>query len=63
MFPNLFLSGEERSEVSDDDFDYNVSGEHWKDVLEAVKSQNEDQLKSRLHELDSDVQKQELVDS
>jgi hypothetical protein len=49
--------------VSDDDFDYTVSGEHWKDVLEAVKNQNEDQLKSRLHELDSDVQKQELVGS
>jgi hypothetical protein len=38
-----------------------VAGEHWREVLDAVKNQNEDQLKSRLHEVDDDVQKQELV--
>ena len=49
--------------LPDDDFDYTVSGEHWKEVLGAVKSQNEDQLKSLLQELDGEVQKQRLVDS
>jgi hypothetical protein len=62
----IFLTDEDptnSSEVSDDDFDYTVSSEHWNGVLKAVKNQNEDELKSRLQEVDDDVQKQELVDS
>ena len=55
---NYFLSDEESLDLSDDDFD--VSGEHWNEVLEAVKNQNEGQLKSRLQEVD-DVRKQRLV--
>ena len=47
--------------ASDDDFDYTVSSEHWIGVLEAVKSQNEDELKSRLQEIDDNIRKQELV--
>ena len=60
---NYFLSDEESLDLSDDDFDSIVSGEYWNEVLEAVKNQNEDQLKSRLQEVNDDVRKQRLVSS
>ncbi|CAB4019283.1 Hypothetical predicted protein, partial [Paramuricea clavata] len=41
-----------------DDFDYTVSGEQWNRVLDAVKNQREDLLKSRLQEVDNDIRKQ-----
>ena len=50
-------------EVADDEFDYTVSCKQWKGVLDAVKNQNEDELKSRLQELDNDVQIQGLVEA
>ena len=66
MCYQIFLTDEDptdSSEVSDDDFDFTVSSENWNGVLEAVKNQDEDELKSRLQEVDDDLQKQELVDS
>ena len=48
-------------EIADDEFDYKVSGKQWRAVLNAVKNQNEDELKSHLQELDDDVQVQGLV--
>ena len=60
MVPNILL---DENVASDDDFDYTVSSKHWNGVLEAVKSQNEDELKSRLQEIDDNIRKQELVDS
>ena len=39
-----------------------MTAEQWNGVLEAVKKQNEDQLKSQLQKLDEDIQKQKLVD-
>ena len=39
-----------------------MTAEQWNGVLEAVKKQNEDQLKSQLQKLDQDIQKQKLVD-
>ena len=51
------------TETDDDDFDYAVSGKDWRGVLDAVKNQDEDELISRLKELDSGVQQQGLVDA
>ena len=53
----------ESSEVSDNDFNYTVKGEDWKEVLDAVKNQNEDELKSNLQKMNDEVQKQRLVNS
>ena len=63
MLPNIFLSDEEPVHLSEigDDFDHTVSGEQWNRVLDAVKNQREDQLKSRLQEVDDDIRKQGLV--
>ena len=46
-----------------DDFDYIVTAEQWDGVLEAVRNQDQDQLKSQLQKLDDDVRKQKLVNS
>ena len=48
------------SEVPDD-FDYVLTAEQWDGVLEAVRNQDQDQLKSQLQKLDDEVQKQKLV--
>ena len=61
---NFFcLSDEVSSNTSEvpDDFDYVVTAEQWSGVLEAVKNQDQDQLKSLLQKVDDDVQKQKLV--
>ena len=57
------LSDEISSNTSEvpDDFDYAVSAEQWDGVLEAVRNQDEDQLKSQLQKLDDEIQKQKLV--
>ena len=57
------LSDEVSSNTSEvpDDFDYVVTAEQWSGVLEAVKNQDQDQLKSQLQKVDDDVQKQKLV--
>ena len=62
----FFLSDEilsNTSEAADDNFDYVVTGEQWNMVLDAIKNQNEDQLKSQLQSVDDVFQKQKLVDS
>ena len=62
----FFLSDEilsNTSEAADDNFDYVVTGEQWNMVLDAIKNQNEDQLKSQLQNVDNVFQKQKLVDS
>ena len=62
----FFLSDEilsNTSEAADDNFDYVVTGEQWNMVLDAIKNQNEDQLKSQLQNVDDVFQKQKLVDS
>ena len=46
-----------------DNFDYVVTAEQWDGVLEAVRNQDQDQLKSQLQKLDDDVRKQKLVNS
>ena len=38
-----------------------MTAQQWNGVLEAVKKQNGDQLKSQLRKLDEDIQKQKLV--
>lgn len=49
------------SEAADDNFDYVVTAEQWNRVLDAIKNQNEDQLKSQLQNVDEVVQKRKLV--
>ena len=60
---NSFRLSDEVSNTSEvpDDFDYVVTAEQWSGVLEAVKNQDQDQLKSQLQKVDDDVQKQKLV--
>ena len=60
---NSFCLSDEVSNTSEvpDDFDYVVTAEQWSGVLEAVKNQDQDQLKSQLQKVDDDVQKQKLV--
>ena len=64
---SIFLLDDEllkvSSEVPDNDFNYTVKGEDWKEVLDAVKNQNEDELKSNLQKMNDNVQKQRLVNS
>ena len=40
-----------------------MTADQWNGVLEAVRNQDQDELKSQLQKLDGDVQKQKLVNS
>ena len=42
---------------SDNDFDFTVNGDLWNKVLEAIRNENEDELKSSLQEVDEDIKK------
>ena len=46
---------------SDNDFDYTVSGDLWNKVLEAIKDENEDELKFCLQDVDEYIQKRGLA--
>ena len=59
LFTGEILSN--TSEAADDNFDYVVTAEQWNRVLDAIKNQNEGQLKSQLQNVDEVVQKQQLV--
>ena len=56
-----FLAYENVPTSPDIDFDYTVSGDLWNKVMEAIREENEDKLKSCLQEVDEDIKKRGLV--
>ena len=56
-----FLTDKDVANSSDNDFDYTVSSDLWNKVLEAIKDENEDELKFCLQDVDEYIQKRGLA--